>query len=516
MTSLYPFAGWRLALCFGLGLIVCWTLITLMLRQAAKGFGFARGRDFHHGAEPPIPRLGGVALAGGFIAVALAISYCPGMSFGKAGTLGLMIFTSLSMFGLGLWDDLHPLSAKVKFLGQIAIASVAYAGHLRIELFKEPLTGTVFDLGGLGYLVTVFWLVGLTNLINLIDGIDGLAGGIGLMLMLLLANLAAVNNLAFPMLISAGVAGALLGFLKFNYPPARIYMGDGGAYFLGFLIGELSIVNSDKGAVAAAMIAPTFALALPIVDVGLAMLRRATRGLPLFRADQKHIHHHLLTLGHSRERTLLNLYTVSLLCLFLALCLLCLQGRMLPLYTGLLILVLVIAGHRSGFTRDWYRLVGQLRESFRLRRETRYALTLSRWLSLEAERCKSLDDLWESFRFAAGKLGFRSVLLTLPSGVAHSWRSSHASLAIDDFRSTHELSDGTAVELCARHSEMSNLLFPLLGDLMAEAWYKAAACFRLHHEKATRRAKTSPLSHVVDLRKLAEKRPVTLAKLAKS
>src|ERR1044071_1456388 len=116
-------------------------------------------------------------------------------------------------------------------------------------------------------LVTVLWLVGMTNLINLIDGVDGLAGGICLMLMTLLAFVGhQTGNLA---LVSAGMAGALLGFLWFNFPPARIYMGDGGAYLLGFQIGLFTIVGSQKGTILPALVAPLFVLALPIVDTSL-------------------------------------------------------------------------------------------------------------------------------------------------------------------------------------------------------------------------------------------------------
>jgi UDP-GlcNAc:undecaprenyl-phosphate GlcNAc-1-phosphate transferase len=340
-------------------------------------------------------------------------------------------------------------------------------------------------LGALGYVATVLWLVSLTNLINLIDGIDGLAGGIGLMLMLLMANLGATDHLDFCTLLAIGVAGALLGFLKFNYPPARIYMGDGGAYFLGFLIGILSIVNSNKGTVAAALIAPAFALALPIVDVSLAILRRAARGLPVFRPDQKHIHHHLLIkLGISRERALLNLYTVSLLCLFLALCVFCLQGRLLPLYTGLLFLVLIVAGHLSGFTRNWFEVGSQLGDSLRLRKETRYALTLDRWFMLEAERRGRAEDLWEDYQFVVKKLGFSRLKLTLPGGAARAWQA-------DDFdpqttrhlQASHEMSDGTVVELTGASKRMPEALFSLLGDLAAEMWYKAAQRCRATHGK---------------------------------
>src|SRR5204862_6919984 len=150
----------------------------------------------------------------------------------------------------------------------------------------------------------------MTNLISLVDGVDGLAGGICLMLMALLSYVGHVNG-SF-VLLTAGMAGALLGFLRFNFPPARIYMGDGGAYFLGFQIGVFSIASSQKGAIFGALAAPLFVLALPILDVALAILRRGFRGLPIFRPDRSHIHHRLIGMGLSRRKVVVSIYALTL------------------------------------------------------------------------------------------------------------------------------------------------------------------------------------------------------------
>ncbi len=465
----------QIVACFALGFFLCWALIGIILRRAERA-QVGQRKEFHHAHKEPIPRLGGVALASAFVVVALAVGFFTPVPANGGNTMLVIVLSSLAMFALGLWDDLRKLSAKFKLLAQIGIASVVYLSNIRIELFHEPFTGMDWQLGAFGYVATVLWLVSLTNLINLIDGIDGLAGGIGLMLMLLMANLGVTDRLDFCALLAFGVAGALLGFLKYNYPPARIYMGDGGAYFLGFLIGILSIVNSNKGTVAAALIAPAFALALPIVDVSLAILRRGARGLPVFRPDQKHIHHHLLiTLGISRERTLLNLYTVSLLCLFLALCVFCLQGRLLPFFTGLLFLVLLVAGHLSGFTRNWFEVGSQLGQSLRLRKETRYALTLDRWFMLEAERRGRIEDLWEDYQFVIRKLGFSRLKLTLPGHPVRTWEAEGFNPESGTLlQAAHEISDGTVVDLTADSRVMPEVLFTLLGDLAAETWYKAA------------------------------------------
>jgi UDP-GlcNAc:undecaprenyl-phosphate GlcNAc-1-phosphate transferase len=466
--------GWiEILACLALGFVPCWALIGIILVRARKGLGADRERDFHHGAKPPIPRLGGVAIVAAFLMVAVPTFFYTQLEQEDTATFLAIVVSTLAMFGLGLWDDLRPLGARFKLAGQIAISAGVYLANIRIEFFKDPFTDADIPLGIFGLIATVIWLVGLTNLINLIDGIDGLAGGICLMLMLLLTNLGMANHIGYSTLLSIGVAGAILGFLKYNYPPAKIYMGDGGAYFLGFLIGVLSIVNADKGTVAAALIAPAFALALPIVDVSLAILRRGLRGLPIFRPDQKHIHHHMITLGVSRERTLLNLYTVSLLCLFLALCLLCLQGRLLPLYTGLLVLVLLIAGHLSGFTRNWSGIKSQFGHLLAMRKETSFALTLDRWVVMAAERHGSIGTLWDDYQVMVAKLGFSEVCVAVPDGPVRTWRPDHPTVG-ETRSAVHEISDGTVIKFSALKSRMPEVIFALLGDLASETWYKGS------------------------------------------
>ncbi len=468
---------------FALGLFVCWGSTSLILKWFRLRNEARCGRDFHHTHKTPVPRLGGGGMVASFVVVSLAIYLFHGLPPSSTKTLGVIVLSSLAMFGLGLWDDLRPLRAFWKLVAQVAIASAVYFGDVRIEILKNPVTEIDFALGIFGFFATVLWLVTLTNLINLIDGIDGLAGGICLMLMFLLANLGG-NDSGPVMLLAVGVAGALLGFLKFNYPPAKIYMGDGGAYFLGFLIGILSITNSNKGTVVAALIAPAFALALPLVDVSLAVLRRGLPGLPIFRADRKHIHHHLISLGFSRERAVWGLYAVSLFCLFLAFNVFYSQGRLLPLFTGLLFLVLIISGHLSGFTKDWFKISSNLGKSLALRKETRYALTLSRWLEMEVERQDSVEELWQDYRFVIRKLGFSRVRLVLPDG-ANAWQCDEfQERAAEMQHICHEMNDGTVIELDADKTVMSEMLFNLLSDLASESWYKAASRWRLINKTA--------------------------------
>src|SRR5437773_3927267 len=301
--------NWMPLICGLVGMGIVFLVVPLVVNSSRRARLIRRSPDLHHTHKAHVPRLGGIALAAAFVVHNLLIV----ILFPERASMRerlVVVGACLAMFGLGLWDDLRPIGAKRKLLGQVLIASIVCCFGIGIMSFKIPFSGPIIPLGGWGVLITVVWLVAMTNLINLIDGVDGLAGGISLMLMALLAYVGYQNG-NFELLAS-GMAGALLGFLWFNFPPARIYLGDGGAYFLGFQIGLLALLSSHKGTVAAALVAPLFVLALPIVDMLLVIMRRGLRGLPLFRPDRQHIHHRLLAMGFSRKKAVLSIYAVTL------------------------------------------------------------------------------------------------------------------------------------------------------------------------------------------------------------
>jgi len=480
-TPASPMTYATVTACLVLGFAMCGLLIPLIRRVTRQ-----RGAEFHHTHKTPVSRFGGVAMAGAFCLVsAIALLTQPSSSTAWQSSL-LIISASLAMFALGFCDDLRPLGAKKKLLGQVIIASCVYFGGIQIELIKNPFTNTDLALGGLSFVATVSWLVALTNLINIIDGIDGLAGGVSLMLMCLLATAGMTVASGFSTLIAVGMVGALVGFLVYNLPPAKIHMGDGGAYFLGFLIGILSIVNSHKGSVAAALIAPLFALALPIADVVLAILRRGLRGLPIFRPDRKHIHHRLMDSGFSRSRTVLILYIISLLSMFLAFSLFWSQGRLLPLLIGFLFLILAVAAHSCGYTKDWMLAASPAHRSLAFRKETRYALTLSQWFEMEAERRECVFELWQDYQFFVRKLGFSEVKLALPDGV-NVWRSVGQEGGLGERHSVrHETGSDMAIEFAACDGVLPRALFDLLAELAAEAWQKAASRWQQLHNAPVR------------------------------
>jgi UDP-GlcNAc:undecaprenyl-phosphate GlcNAc-1-phosphate transferase len=398
------------------GFAVSLGAIVLILRACQSGRLAPRSAEFHHpdhSTRLPIPRFGGIALAAAF-AVLSSVAGNSLLGFSPDPLRWVIAGMSLAMFGLGLWDDLRPLGAKRKLAGQLIIATAAYCLGLGIHHLKIPLTDQIIDLGFYSWPATVFWLVAMTNLINLIDGVDGLAGGIALMLMVLLAMVG--GNTDFVTLIAIGMGGALLAFLCFNSPPARIYLGDGGAYFLGFLIGSLTIYNSHKGTVVAALIAPLFVLALPILDTSLAVLRRGLMGLPLFRPDRRHLHHRLLQSGVSRENLALGAYGFTGFFLLLGLLAFFWRGDGFGVLLGGGTLMVLLLASQFGFSQGWLNVGATLRRMLKSRADIKYALAQSHWLAMEGERGQSLESICEDTALIARRLGFARLRIQLGDG----------------------------------------------------------------------------------------------------
>jgi UDP-GlcNAc:undecaprenyl-phosphate GlcNAc-1-phosphate transferase len=463
------FAG---ALTVLLGFTVVALLVPAIIRLAPR-LDKRGGREFHQTHKHPVPRLGGLAIAAAFLIIApLALILLADDTEKFTPRLAVTV-TALLMFVLGFWDDLSPLGARKKLLGQVLVATLAYFWGLKIDRFHNPFAGHDFMLGWMALPATVLWLVALTNLINLIDGIDGLAGGVALMLMSLLAYVGLPAHL-YSFFVAAGMIGALLAFLKFNFPPARIYMGDGGAYFLGYLIGALTIQNSNKGAVAAALVAPVVALALPILDVAFSIIRRGLKGLPIFRPDRRHIHHRLLQSGHSRRRAVLTLYGISLMFLVMAFVAFWNRGLLIPILFGSVFLVLLVVAPSLGLIRNWLTVGTAVGNSIEMRREVQYALLLRNWLELEAERCGSVEELWGDLQFIARKLQFTT--LTLRDGeVVRHWNAGvETCLMIHRARHEIHVEQRTVIIDATADERMSEQQFAVLSELVAEAWMQAS------------------------------------------
>jgi UDP-GlcNAc:undecaprenyl-phosphate GlcNAc-1-phosphate transferase len=260
------------------------------------------------GHARPVPRLGGIGVfAGVLIAAALAAAL-----ESNARLLALLPFVlSLAvgatiLFAVGLIDDLVGVRPSVKLLVQSAAALVVVRFGFSIQLLVLP-TSHLVSLGVLAVPITVLWIVGLSNAFNLVDGSDGLAGAVAAIALVATAVSALILHDTTIFWCSAALIGAMLGFLRYNLPPARIFLGDSGSLVVGFLLAVLTVKGMTRRDGALYVVGPIFALSYPLLDTGISMLRRWLRGEPLSRADGRHIHHQLQALGLSPRQSLLIL-----------------------------------------------------------------------------------------------------------------------------------------------------------------------------------------------------------------
>jgi UDP-GlcNAc:undecaprenyl-phosphate GlcNAc-1-phosphate transferase len=262
-----------------------------------------------------MPLLGGLAVATGTalgLGAALAMSD-PATVF-DAGFGGFLI-GSLLVLMLGVADDRSGVGARFKLIVQILAALVAVAFGFRIEEFREPLSGTEFVLPlWLQWGVTTLWIVAVTNAMNLIDGLDGEAAGLGCIIAVTLWLICWQANQQAGVLLGVALVGALIGFLPFNFPPARIFLGDTGALFIGYALALLAIQGYIGGHRKAALLTfavPLLALAVPLLDTGSSILRRIRSGKPILDADNLHFHHRLLASEGSERAAVLSLYFLT-------------------------------------------------------------------------------------------------------------------------------------------------------------------------------------------------------------
>lgn len=258
----------------------------------------------------PISRLGGVAI---WSSTMLTFLFLVFLSYYPYGSLlsGILLGSSL-MFLLGLVDDVYTLDAKFKLFIQITIASLVYLLGVKIDSIINPFGGEIM-LGHFSYIITVCWIVGISNAVNFIDGIDGLAGSVitvnSITLGIIALQMGPAN--AISALIAFILAGSMLAFLTYNFNPAKIFMGDSGALFSGFLLATLSITGVMKGATLA-IILPFVVLAVPIIDISYASIRRISKGKSPFVADAEHIHHKLLKAGFTQNWIVAILTSVAI------------------------------------------------------------------------------------------------------------------------------------------------------------------------------------------------------------
>ncbi|KNZ70073.1 glycosyl transferase family protein [Thermincola ferriacetica] len=253
----------------------------------------------------PMPRLGGVAIFLGFV-IAMLVT----QEISKI-TLGLVIGSAL-IVALGIMDDIFDISPRLKLLGQIVAALVLVLFGIEVTFVTNPFGGVV-NLGILSIPITLFWIVGVTNAVNLVDGLDGLAGGVATIAAFCLAVIGWLEGQYMVVLPAIILGASTIGFLKYNFHPAKIFMGDSGSMFLGYILAAFSIIGLTKGFAVMSVFVPIFIIGIPIFDTAFAIVRRFMNHQPIFKADKEHLHHCLLEKGLSHRQTVLAIYLFDIL-----------------------------------------------------------------------------------------------------------------------------------------------------------------------------------------------------------
>jgi len=287
-------------------------LITPTIRYFALRFSIIDrkgGRKVHNKV---VTRFGGVAIYVGFLFAMLTIFLTElgleGLDFGPFWTI---IMASTLILVLGIYDDAKGANAKVKLFVQILAALLLIHSGFIVKTVSNPF-GPPINLGIFSIPITILWLVGITNAINLIDGLDGLAGGIIFICSVGLFFAFLLSGTIISAFFAIALAGSCLGFLRYNFSPATIFMGDTGSMFLGFSIAALAILTSHKTTTAIVFLIPIFGLAIPILDTSLAFTRRIVRKQSPFYADKEHIHHLLLKRNLTKKQVVYFLWAITL------------------------------------------------------------------------------------------------------------------------------------------------------------------------------------------------------------
>lgn len=290
---------------FLVAFVIALALTPLSMRIAPKIGAVDVPKDDRRVHDKAMPRFGGLAIfVGIMVALLLFARKDPGVTGAMVGCV--MIFI------LGAIDDVKELGAATKFIGQIICAAVPFAMGLRIEFITNLFGPGNMILGDtVCCIMTILWLVAITNALNLIDGLDGLAAGIAAISALCIAYVAYIHGRYATAIAMMGIAGAALGFLPYNFHPAKTFMGDSGSELLGFSMAAFSILGAVKSSTIIVLVIPALVLGLPIFDTIFAIIRRIIHRRPIGMGDKEHLHHRIMRAGFGQRRSVMLMYCIS-------------------------------------------------------------------------------------------------------------------------------------------------------------------------------------------------------------
>lgn len=312
----------------------------------------------------PVPRLGGVGIWLGFMAAILSFFVFQQFQPDEVIVLHFsrefqgMLLGGLIILIVGIIDDVWSLTPFFKFGGQLAAAIVLVAFGVRMEYIGNPFggAGSLLYLGNIGIAMTIFWVIAFANIVNFIDGLDGLAGGVSVIAGLTFFIFSWQTGQTASSIITLALAAAALGFLKHNFYPAKIFMGDSGSMFLGYIFGAVTVDAAMRSIAAVSLFAPLIIMGIPILDGALAVLRRYISHAPMTQADSDHLHHRLIRRGLSHRQSVLFIYAWSAVLSALGLTFKVLPSsqKYLIIFAGLFLTFLFaeVIGLFDGFSRD--------------------------------------------------------------------------------------------------------------------------------------------------------------------
>ena len=376
----YFFSYFVVSLVLALMFVPLMRPVSVRLGAVDKG----TGRRVHQGS---IPRLGGIGIALAFF-VPIAFWLTRGQWDGFHDAMVGILLGSGIVFFTGLHDDIRGSRVRTKLFLEALAAVVVYVWGVRITTVTGPF-GNHMDLGMLSLPATVLWIIVITNAMNLIDGMDGLAAGTGIAIAAMFFSLSGGDfHLEMVYVI---LAGSLLGFLRYNFPPATIFMGDCGSLLVGFFLASVSVFSSHKAAAMATMMIPLVAFSLPLMDMLYAVLRRYYRGVALGSADGEHIHHKLLEKGFTKKKALFILYSLNVCLMLLAL--LIVRRQLNINFLGLIMIALfAVAGLRLlGYLEFLPFIRDMLRKHNTLKKRRYYDYVVSKFRK-DAAKSRSPED----------------------------------------------------------------------------------------------------------------------------
>ncbi|MBI3652595.1 MAG: undecaprenyl/decaprenyl-phosphate alpha-N-acetylglucosaminyl 1-phosphate transferase [Acidobacteria bacterium] len=398
--------------CFVAALLLSFVLTRTIRNLAVNRRWLPAQFSKHHIHNTPVPRLGGVAIYASFASVTGVLIFAAKFLHVDTGlplrTISHILLAGTIVFLVGLWDDIRPVHPYIKIAVQSLAATLLYFQDFRIVQLK--LFFGDYDLGMFALPLTILWMLLITNAFNLIDGLDGLAGGSALFSTITVFVIA-INSNSLVAILTVTLAGTILGFLRFNFNPATIFLGDCGSLFIGFMLGAFALVGAQKTSTIVAVAIPVVSFGLPILETALSIIRRFLNGQPLFGADRGHIHHKLLERGFSQRQAVIILYGVSAGCGLLSMFLLTPGGSS----TGIVLFVLgvgVWVGVQHLGYHEFFEL-GRIAQRTLMQKQIIINNLAIRKAADHLAKAQSQEEVYEVLAEAFAKNDFDGFLLSL-------------------------------------------------------------------------------------------------------